>query len=171
MNAAGKAGPPSLGHVGITVPDLDAAIRWYQDVLDFDLLSGPEPLAADESHGGTGASLVFGPKFASGRVAILLAGGGVGIELFEFDRPATERREEPFEYWKTGISHICVIARDIDRVSTRIGENDGAVRVPPREVFPGEPYRWCYCQDPFGTIVELWTHAPAQVMANRGGEP
>ena len=30
--------PPSLNHVAVTVPDLDAAVAWYTEVSGFDVL-------------------------------------------------------------------------------------------------------------------------------------
>ncbi len=35
------------------------------------------------------------------------------------------------------------------------------------ELFPGEPYRCCYCEDPFGNVVELYSHGHERVWANR----
>jgi catechol 2,3-dioxygenase-like lactoylglutathione lyase family enzyme len=160
--------PRTLGHVGITVTDLDRAVAWYRDVLGFDLLSGPSVLRGDDSHAGKGASDVFGSRFGEVRMSQLVSANGVGIELFEFAEPETERRPDVFEYWKTGVSHICVIARDIEKLAARIEATGGRMRTEGvREVYPGEPYRWCYCEDPFGTVIELHTHSQEQVYANR----
>jgi catechol 2,3-dioxygenase-like lactoylglutathione lyase family enzyme len=172
MPADRNSGPPAARafcHVGITVPDLDRAVEWYRDVLGFDLLSGPLELTADGSLAGDGAAAVFGARFRALRMAHMSTANGIGIELFEFGEPATERRPDPFEYWKTGISHICVVARDIDEMAARIAETGGKVRVPPYEMAPGLPYRWCYCEDPFGTVLELYTHSHEQVYSNRNG--
>jgi len=163
---AAAPGPRRLSHVGITVTDLDAAVAWYQEVLGFELLSGPDALMADDSDGGVGAAKVFGPRFRRARAAHLCTGDGVGVELFQFAEPATELRPDTFEYWKTGVSHICVLAPDIERVAARIAATGGRVRVPVREVVPGGPYRWCYCEDPFGVVVELWSHRHEEVFAH-----
>ncbi|MGK2319612.1 VOC family protein [Gordonia rhizosphera] len=34
---------PAFNHVGITVGDLDEAVRWYQQVLQMTVLGGPAP--------------------------------------------------------------------------------------------------------------------------------
>ncbi|WP_141995140.1 VOC family protein [Bacillus sp. B4EP4a] len=31
----------AVTHIGLAVPDLDAAIKWYEQVLGFRLLAGP----------------------------------------------------------------------------------------------------------------------------------
>jgi hypothetical protein len=36
-----------------------------------------------------------------------------------------------------------------------------------REIFPGEPYRFCYCEDPFGNVIELSTHPHAEAFGGR----
>lgn len=160
--------PRTLVHVGITVPDLDRAVTWYQDVLGFDLLLGPQRVEAGDGHSAAGAADVFGLRFGSFRQAHLVDGNGVGIELFEFLEPATESRDDPFEYWKTGIFHLCVRDPDVEGLARRIAETGGTIRTSGvHACFAGEPYRWCYCQDPFGTIIEIYSHSHEQVYSNR----
>ncbi|CAH0135212.1 hypothetical protein SRABI96_00339 [Peribacillus sp. Bi96] len=38
----------TITHIGLSVPDLDAAIKWYEQVLGFKLLAGPSFNAGDE---------------------------------------------------------------------------------------------------------------------------
>ena len=42
--------PSAVTHVGLTVTDLDHAIRWYREIFGFQVLIGPVDLAGDESH-------------------------------------------------------------------------------------------------------------------------
>ena len=164
-----NAGPRALVHVGITVPDLDAAIAWYEDVLGCDRLLGPVVVDAGEGAAGRMAADVFGPRLRRFRQAQLTTANGVGIELFEFVEPATERPADPLEFWRTGIFHLCVRDPDVEGLARRIAATGGRMRTRVHESFAGEPYRWCYCEDPFGTIVEIYSHSHEQVFANRGG--
>jgi catechol 2,3-dioxygenase-like lactoylglutathione lyase family enzyme len=158
----------ALGHVGVSVPDLDRAIEWYGDVLGFDLLVGPEEIDADDGHPGLAAKDVFGAAFQRVRMAHLVTANGVGIELFRFVEPPAERREDNFEFAKSGFFHICVVERDIARFVARIVATGGRLRSERLwDAFPGEPYRWCYCEDPFGNIIEVHTHTDERVYSNR----
>jgi hypothetical protein len=78
--------------------------------------------------------------------------------LFEFAEPPA----------RTGIFHFCLVAPEIDRVAARIASTGGRLltsRV--WEIFAGEPYRTCYCEDPFGTVIELYSHSHERTYANR----
>ena len=58
----------------------------------------------------------------------------------------------------------------IEELAQRIAEAGGRMRssrVWP--VFEGEPYRTCYCEDPFGNVVELYSHSHERTYANRDG--
>jgi catechol 2,3-dioxygenase-like lactoylglutathione lyase family enzyme len=38
--------------------------------------------------------------------------------------------------------------------------NGGKQRMPVREYYPGEkPYRMVYCEDPFGNLIEIYSHS------------
>ena len=37
----------ALAHVAVCVPDVDAAVEWYQSVLGLRLLAGPQQLEGD----------------------------------------------------------------------------------------------------------------------------
>ncbi|MET4653491.1 hypothetical protein ABIC15_000206 [Exiguobacterium sp. PvP048] len=42
----------------------------------------------------------------------------------------------------------------------KIVAHGGKQRMPIREYYPGEkPYRMVYCEDPFGNLVELYSHS------------
>lgn len=164
---AGTAVPRALVHVGVTVPDLDRAVAWYTQVLGFDVLVPPTTVEADASHAGRCAAEVFGEPFAVMRQAQLVAANGVGLELFQFLTPATVPDQPAFDYWRTGPFHICIRDADVAGLAGRIAQTGGKQRTAVHEAFPGEPYRWCYCEDPFGNIVEIYSHNHEQVYANR----
>jgi methylmalonyl-CoA/ethylmalonyl-CoA epimerase len=72
---------PRIAHVGIAVPDLDAALAFYRDVL------GLTPNPAEQAYGATIVSLPFGESEvellassdADGPIARFLAKRGPGI--------------------------------------------------------------------------------------------
>lgn len=160
--------PRPIAHVGVTVTDLDVAIDWYCSVLGFDPIAAPVEVSSEDGHAGAVATDVFGPRLGRFRQAHLASANGVALELFEFIEPRSERRADNFEYWKTGIFHLCVVAPDIEELASRIAESGGCRRTSRVwEMWPGEPYRTCYCEDPFGNIIELYSHSHERTYANR----
>lgn len=155
-----------ITHVGLVVPDIHAALRWYTSVLGFVALAPPVTLSAD-SHAGRVAAAIYGERFGSCKQAQLMAGNGVGLELFEFVEPPTQPRGSDFEYWRAGLFHICVVDPDIHGLAARIVESGGRMRTEVMTLFEDSGAELVYCEDPFGTIVEIFTHSHEQTFANR----
>ncbi|BBX64421.1 hypothetical glyoxalase/bleomycin resistance protein [Mycobacterium saskatchewanense] len=161
-------GSPALAinHVGVTVPDIHAAIDWYGEVFGFRCIMGPRVLEA-AGHGET-ASL-FGARFRRAWQAHLLSGNSVGIELFQFvdpptggPRPAAER--EP--WFERGLWHLCITHPDVAAMVDRVVEHGGSVLAPTYEFVPGRPWTLAYTTDPWGTVLELMSHSYAEAFAN-----
>jgi catechol 2,3-dioxygenase-like lactoylglutathione lyase family enzyme len=162
----GRAYPRVITHIGATVADIEKAIRWYQEILGFQLLTGPLNVVADDSHFGQIASDLWGSGFGGGRVAELTGANGVCLELFEFSKPATAVRENNFEYWKTGMNHIAIVDPKIEDLARRIAETGGKCRGRIWTLFPGKPYKIVYCEDPFGNVIEIYSHSTEQTWSN-----
>jgi catechol 2,3-dioxygenase-like lactoylglutathione lyase family enzyme len=146
-----------ITHVGLAVPDLDRAASWYSDVLGFEPLGNPTSVRANDGHAGAMAADVLGAHFGSFRQAHLAGVNGVALELFEF-----EGRQG-----RQGLFHFCVVAPDVRQAAERIAASGGRRSSRVWEIFRGEPYLTCYCEDPFGTIVELYSHSHERTYANR----
>jgi catechol 2,3-dioxygenase-like lactoylglutathione lyase family enzyme len=155
--------PLAFSHVGATVPDLEAAIAWYQDVLGAYLLVGPLEVLEDGSPLGNAAATIYGEGFTRFRFAHLAFADAVGLELFTFDVPRTEQREDGFEFWKTGINHFSLTSPDLRGVAQRIAAAGGRVRAEPVVIDAEKGYEIVYCQDPWGTVVEVCSHPYAQM--------
>jgi len=150
--------PRAFSHIGISVTDLEKAVDFYSKTFGFYVIMGPTEIQHDESAIGIMCDDVFGKGWGSFRIAHLATADGIGIELFQFVN--SERRQNNFEYWKTGIFHLCVQDPDLEGLAKRIVENGGKQRMPIRYYYPGEkPYRMVYCEDPFGNIVEIYSHS------------
>jgi catechol 2,3-dioxygenase-like lactoylglutathione lyase family enzyme len=141
-----------INHVGITVGDLDRAVPWYRDVLGFTVLVEPGTHTLSSANGDRRKD-VFGPRWREMRLAHLATPGGIGVELFQFVDPPAEAQADPFEYWRHGIFHLCVTVEDLEDALDRLRANGGIVRTEIHTVRPGT--RVVYCEDPWGTILEL----------------
>jgi len=167
QNGGRPVAPRPINHVGIGVPDVEAAIRWYGEVMGFVLVSGPVDVRSDAPSGDQALD-VLGPTFRHMRLAHLAGANGVGLELFELIDPPHERRPDVVEYWKSNTFHFCVTDPDIEAMVERIKTNGGTQlsRIWNERDASGD-YRMCYCRDPFGTIVEIYTHSYELLQGHR----
>ena len=145
-----------FGHVGLCVADIDAAARWYSTVFGLVVLDGPKTLEANNARTNEMLQNVFGADFKSARIAQLGFGEDVGLELFEFVEPPTQRQTA--SYFREGFSHVCFVAEDIGGTLAKIEAAGGRVRTavwaPELEL----PYRFVHFEDPFGNLLELHSH-------------
>ena len=147
----------AVAHVGIAVSDLDRAVGWYAEVLGLEPLGPATAVRANEGHAGTVAADVLGD--GSFRQAHLTSANGVAIELFEFS--------EPQQRWR-GLFHVCLVPPSVERTAARVAATGGRRTSRIWDIFRGEPYRTCYCEDPFGNTIELYSHSHERTYANRG---
>jgi catechol 2,3-dioxygenase-like lactoylglutathione lyase family enzyme len=66
------------------VPDVQAAIIFYTEVLGWYVIMEPTTIVEDDSVIGVMCSDVFGLGWESFRIAHMSTGDRVGVELFEF---------------------------------------------------------------------------------------
>lgn len=150
--------PRTFSHIGISVPDLEAAVKFYAEVLGWYLIMEPTTITEDDSDIGQMCTDVFGANWKSFRIAHLSTGDRIGIELFEF--PDNQRPDNNLEYWKTGTFHFCVQDPDVEGLVEKIKAHGGKQRMPIRHYYPGEkPYRMVYVEDPFGNVFEIYSHS------------
>jgi catechol-2,3-dioxygenase len=169
----------AFNHVAVSVTDIDYAMRWYQDVIQMTILVEPTEIttyAKDQKnnydpHLAMLVRTIFGPKLGNFKVCHMSSANGVGIELFQFIEPAAESRaqeESNFEYWKTGYFHIALTEPNIEELADKIASTGGKLRTDVMEVVPGSGKKICFCEDPFGNIIEIYSHSYEQFWANAG---
>lgn len=139
-----------LHHVGITVKDLDASIRFYHDVLGLEFSNEPSPWFDGEELGrGVGV-----PGAALRQVSLIL--GDSTLELLEYSAPPS-RTTKPLESNSIGASHIAFLVDDIRAKRAELESKGIAfysdVNVVDEGVLAG--WRWVYFEDPDGYPLEL----------------
>ena len=150
--------PRTFSHIGISVPDVEKAAKFYSDVMGWYHIMEPT-IITEESETAIGQMCidVFGKGWGSFKIAHMSTGDKIGVEMFEFKNNETPK---DFEYWKTSTFHFCVQDPNIEELVAKIVEHGGKQRMPIREYYPGEkPYRMCYVEDPFGLIFEVYSHS------------
>ena len=160
----------SLNHIAIGVTDINHAMKWYSDVLGLVVLAGPVEISTDSTrtdpHLATTVMKIFGPRLRRFLICHLKSASGVGIELFQFLEPVSEKREDNFEYWKTGFFHIAVTDPQIDELAKKISSSGGKKRTDILEIVPGTGKKICFCEDPFGNVIEIYSQSYEQFWAN-----
>jgi catechol 2,3-dioxygenase-like lactoylglutathione lyase family enzyme len=129
-----------LGHLGINVPDLAGAKRYYDELMP--LLRYEPFLSADDE-------FAYMPVEEHRR----------GVFLFFY--PATE--DGSYSRHRAGLQHLAFIVRTRSAVSAvhdHVVEMGGEVLHPP-QVFPQypQPYFATFWLDPFGIMLEAVCHA------------
>jgi len=154
----------ALHHVGITVQDLDASIRFYHDVLGLPFSNEPSPWFEGPELG----PAVGVPGAALRQVSLLL--GDTTLELLEYKSPRSET-ERPLLSNNIGASHVAFLVEDIQATKTEL-EGKGIdfysdVNVVDEGVLAG--WRWVYFEDPDGYPLELVQVAYYDAEARRAG--
>lgn len=151
--------PRAFSHIGLSVPNLNKAVKFYKDVMGWYVVMEPsDVLEEKETAIGQMCIDVFGEGWGRFRIAHMVTSNGIGVEIFEF--PNSETSNNNFEYWKSGIFHFCIQDPDVEGMVKKIVDNGGKQRMPIREYYPNEkPYKMCYVEDPFGIIFEVYSHS------------
>jgi len=158
----------SMNHIAVSVTDINLALRWYRDVMGFTLLMGPIEISTEpsNSHIAKVASSIFGPRMKKMLLCHMSSANGVGFEIFQFVEPKAELRKNNFDYWKNGFFHIAVTDPNIEELVKQIASSGGRQRSDIFELVPGSGRRICFCEDPFGNIIEIYTHSYEQNWSN-----
>jgi len=140
----------AVHHVGITVKDLDASIRFYHDVLGLEFANEPSPwFEGEELSRGVGV-----PQAALRQVSLLV--GDTTLELLEYRSPASET-ERPLGSHSLGASHVAFFVDDIETEKAELEAKGiafySSVNVVDEGVLAG--WRWVYFEDPDGYPLEL----------------
>lgn len=139
-----------MHHVGITVKDLDASVRFYHDVLGLPLTQEPSPWFDSPALG----PAVGVPGAVLRQISLLL--GSTTIELLQYRNPPSETTA-PIASNNIGASHIAFVVDDIHAKKAEL-EGKGItffseVNSVDEGVLAG--WRWVYFADPDGYPLEL----------------
>ena len=153
-----------MHHVGITVRDLDASIRFYHDVLGLPFANEPSPWFEGEQLG----PAVGVPGAALRQVSLLL--GDTVLELLEYGRPPSQT-SEPLRSNSLGASHVAFRVDDIEATKAELEAKGirfySSVNVVDEGVLAG--WRWVYFDDPDGYPLELVEVAYSNDEERRAG--
>ena len=120
----------------VSIPNLEQGIKWYQNVFGFKLIGGPVDFVIDDSLAGRVLKDIHGEILGKMRMAWLVSENLVGFEIIEYVEPQAQRRQDNFEYWKSGITHFCITDPQIEELCQKIVEHGGKQRSNIWEILP-----------------------------------
>jgi catechol 2,3-dioxygenase-like lactoylglutathione lyase family enzyme len=156
----GLPGLSHVDHLGLTVPDLNAASKFYCDVIGGRELYRLGPFDAAEM-----------PRVADGRdwteahvnvagarlsIAMISIGPNLMLELFQYDQPA-DRSGQPPRNCDSGGHHIAFKVHNLEAAKSYLADRGCKVMDGPivLDQGPCATTRVNYVLDPFGNQLEL----------------
>jgi catechol 2,3-dioxygenase-like lactoylglutathione lyase family enzyme len=135
----------SLSHAGITVSNLESAIKWYWDVFRMPVVDVRE-FSSDYVEQ---MKDLYNLENCSLRLAMLLCPKGGAVEIFEFSK-----MEAVSHRWNApGVTHFTIDVSNVKgwhkKLSTR---DDVKILCPPQKTGAND---WFFFRDPDGNLIEL----------------
>jgi len=141
----GIASARSVDHYGLSVPDLDQAIRFFVTILGAELLWQVGPFTESPT----------GAKITSVKIAMLRCGPNLNVELLAFEAPE-QRTAQPAPF-DVGASHLAFFVDDFDAAAASLRAHGVKVFPGPIEAAgtPKRGERIQYFLTPWGSFMEL----------------
>jgi len=162
-------GVRGVEHIGITVPDLDAATRFFVDALEAVPVYDMSDIGEDVFAGADFTPSLGVPQGTRLRnVRFLRFPHGPTLELFHYEPPDQRPAHRPSDI---GVQHIALFVDDIDAAGARILAAGGELLEGPSPMVfkeAGDGNRWWYTRTPWGTTIELVSYRTMAYEATTG---
>lgn len=139
--------PLRFDHTGFITPDIEASVRFWEDVLGFEA----QPIGERTN---PWISDFMGVPEARVRL-VHLFGHGTHIEFIAFDAP--EDTPVAARASQGNVAHVCLMTPDVDALRARIlaggGREQGRMVAITEGVAKGR--RGLYMMDPHGVLIEI----------------
>ncbi|MFV0533573.1 MAG: VOC family protein [Cumulibacter sp.] len=155
-----------IDHIGLTVPDVEQATRFFVEAFDavvlYDVLERSDP-----ARSGDALSLRLGvpPDTRQCAIRMLRLPDGPGIELFEYAASLQRSPAVPSDF---GWQHVAFYVDDLDGALARVVDAGGRPLGEPRPMpYPenGQRNQFVYVVPPWGGRLELVSYPDPQPFA------
>jgi catechol 2,3-dioxygenase-like lactoylglutathione lyase family enzyme len=168
--AKGELGLVGVDHAGITVPDIDEAIAWFEDVMG---CSAPLTFGPFGDPTGTFMQdlLDVHPRAVIEQITMIRCGRSANIELFEYDAPDQLQTFPKNSDWAG--HHIAFYVNDIDAAVAHMQSHGVQKLLGPLPVTDGPAAGQSinYFRAPFGTYIELISYPQGMAYEDDPGRP
>lgn len=155
-----------IEHVGINVPNMDEAIRFFHTTFGFKPVTEMNDVPVDD-----GFRKLFhmhdGAKVKS--IVMLRAGNGANLELFQYDSPKSTK-EQP-SYDDAGAAHVGFYTDDIVSAVAELRAKGITVLTDPITMSHGPTAgeSWTYFLTPWGAKMELVSYPKGEAYEQQAG--
>jgi len=153
MIMTGIPGMAGTDHVGFTVPDIEAATRFFVDVIGCTVLFDVGPTRADDDW--MAVHLNVDPRAVIRKLRMLRCRNGPAFELFEYEAP--DQRTRLPRNSDHGGHHLAFYVTDMDAAVAYLKEKGVTMMGEPSEITSGATagLKWLYFLAPWGMQLEL----------------
>jgi len=136
----------AIHHTAISTGDLDRLIKFYRDLLGFEIES---EFSWDK--GADMADTIIGLKNSAAKAAMLSL-GDFRLELFQFSSPQPKLSNTNRPVCDHGLTHLAFMVDDLDAEYERLVSSGMVFHCPPQYL---GTTKVTYGRDPDGNVVEL----------------
>lgn len=149
----GLPGLAGAEHIGITVPDLEAATRFFVDVIGCKVILEVGPFVSDDDW--MQQHLGVDPRSKINKLRMLKCANGPSIELFEYE--VKDQKKVVPQNSDVGGHHIAFYVSDVDAAVAHLRRNGIKVLGEPTSMTegPSAGLTWVYFVSPWGMTMEL----------------
>ncbi|MDO5697861.1 MAG: VOC family protein [Dermatophilus congolensis] len=152
-----------IDHVGVTVPDIEEATRFFIEAFDAQVMYSPLPKGSPPRYGAFMEQRLGVPaRSLQHCIRYLRLPNGPGIELFEFTNITQKEPAVPTDF---GWQHVAFYVDDIHAALERVVAAGGRALTDPNPL-PGVeagPNNWfVYARTPWDSTVELISYPDPQ---------
>jgi catechol 2,3-dioxygenase-like lactoylglutathione lyase family enzyme len=146
-------GVAGLEHVGLTVPDVEQASRFFASVLGAETLYDIGPFESPDDWMAT--HLAVHPRARINKVRVIRIAHGPVLELFEFTAPDQDRSLPRNSDW--GGVHLAFYVADMDLALAALKTHGVEIQSGPVTMTegPSAGLDWLYFKAPWGQQLEL----------------
>ena len=157
-------GLTGVEHIGLTVPEIEAATRFFVDVVGAETLYDIGPFESADEWMAT--HLAVHPRARINKLRVLRVANGPVLELFEFTAPG-QRTAMP-KNSDHGGWHLAFYVEDMDAALAALKAHACAIQSGPVTMTegPSAGLQWLYFQAPWGQQLELVSY-PGGIAAYR----
>lgn len=144
-----------MEHVGFTVPDIDAACRWFERILGAETLYTAATNFRHDEDDWMQVHLRVSPRAVIKEFRYMRVGNGTNFEVFEYSAP--HQSLTPPKNSDIGGHHFAFYVEDMDAAIAFLKENDVEVLGEPTAYAEGPNLglTWCYFLTPWGQQLEI----------------
>ena len=153
-----------IEHIGLTVPEIEAATRFFVEVTGAEVLYDIGPFESADDW--MASHLAVHPRARINKLRVIKVANGPVLELFEFTAPDQERRlprNSDHGGW-----HMAFYVEDMERALAALKAHEVEIQSGPVIMTegPSAGLQWLYFKAPWGQQLELVSY-PGGIAAYR----